>query len=1053
MNSSLNTECKSMSQSRTLVRPPLTFSILFFAAFFLIFARSSYGEIHILQAKTNLPPFEYMPAADNLPNYVAGAKWGTQAQPIQTMQKPLSPESSLPHLVMAPGFEAQLFAAEPEITKPIAMAWDARGRLWIAETVDYPNDMKPAGQGRDRIKICEDTNGDGKADKFTIFAENLSIPTSLVFANGGVIVAQAPDMVFLKDTNGDDRADERRVLFTGWGTSDTHAGPSNLRWGFDNWIWGTVGYSGFDGVVGGKKHQFGMGIYRFKPDGSALEFVRSSNNNTWGLGLSEDGTVFGSTANGNASMYMPIPNRFYEKVDGWSANRLETIADSQAFYPITAKVRQVDWHGKYTAGAGHALYTARSFPKNFWNRISFVCEPTGHLIGFFELEAKGSDYVAHNAGSFLGSDDEWTAPIAAEVGPDGSLWMIDWYNYIVQHNPVPLGFKNGKGNAYDTQLRDKRHGRIYRLTWKEGKPSKTPDLAKAPASRWIAALKSDNLLWRMQAQRLLVERGQTDVVPALEKLVTDRSKDALGLNPGALHALWTLDGLKAAETSRAVLKALDHPSASVRRAAVNVLPRTADSLSELLKHELLFDTDAQVRLATLLALAEMPSSPDAGVVVQAMLQSSRNFDDRWIQHAAVSAGATHWEGFLRASIAKGATTVSPPVGDSISLIAGHVAMQRQSAPLLALITSLKGSSPSVSIALLEGLVNRWPTDLHPSLDDTARKALLELMDSSDDRSQALLLTLSQRWGEKTLFAASTESVAKKLKHQLADENAVGAARVAAARDLIRIDDQAASIRVVVNLIKPQAPPMFTMGLINTLSESRSPETAEVLTQHWNQLTPTLRRAGLGVLFRRPEWIERLLAAVEAGTVPRGDLGPEHWQQLKGRPESAIASKAKALQASGNASLSPDREAVVQRLLPVAQRKGDEARGKEVFNASCAVCHTFNGVGGKVGPELTGIGARDRKDILTEILDPNRSVEANYRMWTATTKDGETFSGRLDTETQTTVEILDVAGQKHSLQRKDLQDLTVSNNSIMPVGFESLPESDLASLLEFLTHPH
>jgi hypothetical protein len=286
-------------------------------AFSLPGARAA--DLIVLKPHTGLKPFEYAEAPDALPNYVAGAQWGTQTDPIRSMQKPLDPAESALHITLPEGFEARLFAAEPDITKPIALAWDAQGRLWVAETVDYPNEMRPAGEGRDRIRICEDTDGDGRADRFTIFADKLSIPTSLVFADGGVIVAQAPDMLFLKDTNGDGRADVRKVLFTGWGTQDTHAGPSNLRYGFDNWIWGTVGYSGFDGEVGGRHHKFGMGIYRFKPDGSELEFIRSSNNNTWGLGLSEEGTVFGSTANGNASMYMAVPNRFYEAVSGWSA--------------------------------------------------------------------------------------------------------------------------------------------------------------------------------------------------------------------------------------------------------------------------------------------------------------------------------------------------------------------------------------------------------------------------------------------------------------------------------------------------------------------------------------------------------------------------------------------------------------------------------------------------------------------------------------------------------------------------------------------------------------
>jgi len=288
------------------------------------------------------------------------------------MQKPLDPAESMKHLVTFPEFQTSLFASEPEIIKPLWLAFDERGRLWVAESVDYPNNMQPEGEGHDRLKICEDTDGDGKADKFTIFCDKLSIPTSFVFANGGVIVIHSGKTEFFKDTNGDDKADERKVLFTGWGTRDTHAAASNLRYGFDGWIWGVVGYSGFDGTVGGKRIRFGQGIYRFKPDGSALEFVRSSNNNTWGLGLTEDNIIMGSTANGNASMYMPIANRYYEAVNGWSATVLGTIADSQRFYPITEKVRQVDYFGRYTAGAGSALYTARyrdPYPALYFSRV------------------------------------------------------------------------------------------------------------------------------------------------------------------------------------------------------------------------------------------------------------------------------------------------------------------------------------------------------------------------------------------------------------------------------------------------------------------------------------------------------------------------------------------------------------------------------------------------------------------------------------------------------------------------------------------------------------
>src|SRR5262249_1220903 len=261
------------------------------------------------------------------------------------------------------------------------------------------------------------------ADKVTVFADRLSIPTSLAFARGGVILHQAPHTLFLRDTKGEGKADERKVLFSGWSTGDTHAGPSNLHYGFDGWIYGIVGYAGFNGTVGGERHSFRQGFYRFKPDGSKLEFLRSTNNNSWGVGFSEEGLVFGSTANNNPSVFLPVPNRYYESVRGWSSSALRGIAVRAKIGPITDKVpRLAHHHGKFTAAAGHALYTARTYPRMYWNRTAFVAEPTGHLLATFTLRPDGAGFVSRNSWNMLASDDEWTSPIMAEVGPDGHLW-------------------------------------------------------------------------------------------------------------------------------------------------------------------------------------------------------------------------------------------------------------------------------------------------------------------------------------------------------------------------------------------------------------------------------------------------------------------------------------------------------------------------------------------------------------------------------------------------------------------------------------------------------
>jgi len=617
----------------------------------------------------DVKPFEYVEVGAKIPDY----KQGT-GKTLSQMQKPLDPAESMKHIVHPVDFELKLFASEEQLGgKPICMNWDEQGRLWVAVTVDYPNKLQPEGQGHDRILILEDTDGDGKADKVTVFADKLSIPTSLTFARGGVVVHQAPHTLFLRDTDGDGKADERKVLFTGWSTRDTHAGPSNLRYGLDNYLYGIVGYSGYSGTVGGEHHRFSQGFYRFRPDGSRMEFLRSTSNNSWGVGISEEGFLFGSTANGNPSMQMPIPNRYYEAVRGWSSTVLGMIADSDRFYPITDKVRQVDYHGRFTAAAGHALYTARAYPRQYWDRTAFVTDPTGHLVATFTLRPDGGSFRSRNAWNLLASDDEWCAPVMAEVGPDGNVWVIDWYAYIVQHNPTPPGFSTGKGGAYETDLRDVKHGRIYRLVAKNARPAESFTLKDAPPAKLVATLKNDNMFWRLHAQRQLVERGRQDVVPALLELAGDQGLDEIGLNAGVIHALWTMHGLGALDGSNpkataVALTALKHKSAGVRRNAVQVLPRTGESVRALLGSGLLKDEDPQVRLAALLALADLPPSPVAtggspvarpatgeppvattkGVADSLLvaLEDGTLLQDRWLTDALTSAAAKHHADFL-----------------------------------------------------------------------------------------------------------------------------------------------------------------------------------------------------------------------------------------------------------------------------------------------------------------------------------------------------------------------------------------------------------------------
>lgn len=593
----------------------------------------------------NMPELKYQSGVGPIPNY-------EKRDPAPQLQEPLSAEASIMLTQVPPGFSLELFASEPDIINPISMTWDERGRLWVIETVDYPNTVREDRTvGDDRIKICEDTDGDGRADKFTIFADQLNIATSLVLVNGGVLVSQAPYFIFLKDDNGDDKADTREIVMDGWGTFDTHAGPSNLQYGIDNQVWGVVGYSGFEGTVGGKNFQFRQGIYRIPRDFGDLERMTGTSNNTWGLGFTEENDVFASTANNTHSVYMGIPDSYFDSIRGMPAGGSSKIDGHYAMHPITMNYRQVDVFGGFTAAAGHYFYTARNYPESFWNKIAFVCEPTGGLVHSAIIERKGAGFVEKDGWNLFASADEWSSPVEAKVGPDGQVWVADWYNFIVQHNPTPTpdrgGFEgeNGAGNAHVNPLRDKSHGRIWRVVYKGNPTGAIQSLNKDNGADLVAGLESDNQFWRLTAQRLLVERGKEDVVPDLLALVKSNK------NFAGLHALWTLDGLgiiNRDNVKSTVQEAIKHASPAVRRAAIQILDKNELLNLDQLDYELANEEDPSVQSAILLALSKQPANGAVGTALYKLSQQEAMTGDSYMARALYIAASTHQAGFISA---------------------------------------------------------------------------------------------------------------------------------------------------------------------------------------------------------------------------------------------------------------------------------------------------------------------------------------------------------------------------------------------------------------------
>ena len=922
------------------------------------------------------------PAADfaqvpaKVPYYPPSDKWGVVGEPIPTMQTPLSPDKSLPHYSVPEGFKLELFAADADFGgKPIAMTWDERGRLWVAVTVDYPNEMRKPGEGRDKILLCEDTDGDGRADKFTVFADKLSIPTSLLCVHGGVLVTQAPHTLFLKDTDGDGKADLRQVVMDGWETKDTHAGPSNLRYGPDGYVYGAVGYSGFRGTVGGEAFNFKQGYWRMQLGRAAgdphklavtkLEFLRSTNNNTWGLGFTEEGHLVGSTANGCPVVHMPIPNRYYERVRGLSPAVLPNVALSNEYHPVTKKVRQVDWHGGFTSAAGLSVYTARTYPPEYWNKAAFVSDPTGHLTAAFRLQPAGASYVAQYGWNLVASDDEWAAPIDAQVGPDGMVWVIDWYAFIVQHNPTPKGFDTGKGNAYETPLRDKTHGRIYRVVYTPAKPEAKTDLGGADEKTLqAAAFGHSNMLWRLHARRLLAERGTP------------------------VHELDKIGGYFDANKPHDVL-------------------------------------------ARCLELADKPGSQRN--IGEFLVRLAGQTGDPAIADAVVIAGAANASAFLEAAVTAG---LNPAARKATELVALNFAATAKPDELAKLLTAL-AAKPASAEPILAGFATGWPANKPAAVEPAAVTALLAKLPPA---GRGKLLSLATRWKVPGLDAVAAE-YATGLLAAVADDKATDAARLAAAKQAVEFAPADPTVTEAV----------LAAGQWDALSTSTAPNLGPLVLGKLKTLTPATRTTAVRLLLARPATTKALLDAVEAGTARFDALALDQRTALAAHPDKAIAGRAKKLLAMGGGLPDANRQKVIDQLHPVLAKTGDPAAGKVAFVKHCAKCHKHGDEGQVIGPDLTGFAVHPKEEILIAVMDPSRSVEGNYRAYTAKLADGRVVTGLLAAETKTTVELLDAENKRHALRRDDLDELTESAKSLMPEGFEQqMTVVEITDLLAFMT---
>lgn len=996
---------------------------------------------------------------------------------------PTHPSKAAEKLGVHPDFTINLVTSEPLVEKVISLDWDPRGRLWVAETPEYPggrtisrNDdriypersrdpEKFKGEkiqrlAKDRVSWLADTDGDGRMDEKHIFAEGLELVTSLVFHKEGVIVAQAPDILWLRDLNGDGRCDmvegsEKFTLYTGFGTFDTHAVMSNFRWGMDGWVYGAVGYSaGQPKSLDGSK-EFGRvtaGIIRFKPDGSAVEQVASGSCNTWGFDFAPDGELFYTTATcGEHFLHVVMPEKALARGNVGGVRSSAVLPDHQKIFPGVKHTRpayvQIDWVGMFTASAGSAIYNGGAWPERY-NGVHFSSETTMSLVHSDFLKPNGVTYTAfkepgREEAEFVAGTDLWFRPIHTRVGPDGALYVVDFYNQAAIHNDT-RGPAHGARNAAARPDRDHHFGRVWRIQHKEAKRVVYPELAPANPSGLMEALGNDNGWVRDTAARLLREQGAAAPLAALAELAENENAKA----HGRVAALQTLQALGAAEDSTLVAGA-QSADPVVRKIALRVISER-DNHGKALDLEMvrarINDEDPRARLNALLALATCDISQEVAAEVVSIWPG---LDDKHLQSAVVGVAAGNPLMFVDAAFSARDSARFASLAPHLVRLIANKQDAALAAKLVGVIAQEPASSDALKQAALETLAATLRQDVKLEWNDALKGAFKAMLASGRPGLPGAALPLIARWDTQGSLAADLKPVVQQLGAKLGDAALSDADRGQVAVNLVGVRNLDASILPNVGALLHAGNSLdLQRRVINALSSVNDAGAGAQLIAAWSKVSPELRDAMFDALFKRVEWSDALVEALRAKTLTPVALGAANGYRLRNHPNKPLAEKAGAVldQLRGPEAL--QIAALITQWTPEIQKPGNLENGKKLFTDNCAACHVYKDEGRNLAPNLTGMGAHGPADLLVHIVDPNRVVEPNFVSVSIETKDELTYDGMIERENNAELVLRNAAGD-YTIRKDNIAKRSATGRSLMPEGFEAVGLEGMRDLLAYL----
>jgi putative membrane-bound dehydrogenase-like protein len=993
----------------------------------------------------------------NRPNYRAillrGIAWAGKRQNADEFCKPeelgdglryveggpTRPDKAAALIEVHPEFEISLVAAEPLINKAMNVDWDEKGRLWVCETPEYPNGRrvpntdawKESGsiskegydqrEPRDVISILTDTNGDGVMDKKKIFADKLELATSFCFYKKGVIVCAAPDIWYFEDTDGDDVADKRTKLYSGLGNGDTHAVMNNLRWGLDGWVYATHGYSAGDVTSLGAKSpkppvRIASGVVRFKPDGSEIEMFSSRGGNTWGLDITWDGQVFWTQpTSGTVFFHTVLPEYVLAKGKVPGTNSWKGMITGQKTFPLMSWPEQayvqIDQVGSFTAAAGCAVYEGGAWPEK-WNYSYFTTEATLNIVHQQFVKPDGVSYTVEKEKGreeteFIRSKDLWFRPIENRVGPDGALYLVDFYNQAVIHNDT-RGPLHGPANAAVRPDRDHYFGRIWKVQHKQAKKLDVPVLdAKDLKSLTKVIETSPNAKVKQNAWRLIREGENNDVKA------------------------------KSGSTQKGKIKS----------DSIDWILASTPNLHRMGSKVLREYEDIQV-------LDDTVTPADPEVVGNRGIEKYLSAQDDWTRSAMIAALTAHPVAAVADALKHpraadlsglvGPLVITAVTGDEVNVVLNgkNVAItpSQNAAQLLSACADAPATSDAIKVVVLRsiGSASDLKVNLTPELAATLKKLI------SQPALASSTLPLVVKWDQAGTLANDVKSLVSQFSTQLADKAQSVESRINAAKALIGVGGEGRKAVVPV-LTASDSPAPLLSAIIEALGNSGD---VAALVSTFSSLQGTVRTQAFDQILQRPEATLAFLGSVKDGKITVTDLGPGNVARLRTHPNKAVANQAAALMDTLSPQTKQKNEAIAA-LTPEVLKPGNVANGKLMFTAACAICHKLGDVGTRdVGPPLTGMGAHGPAELLVHIVDPNREVDPSFWQWNITTTKGETLVGVISSENAASVTLRSQTGDVE-IPKANIANRENTRRSLMPEGFEALGPEVMRDLLAFI----